>query len=782
VKLRFILTLFLFFAACNVFAQKAKQHLKAGEQFFDNGMVDAAIAEFNQSLQLDPNDGRTYSALARVLLVKGDSLQAADNFQRSAALGYDVSSNYLSAAQVYYQLFLTNKALTCINLGLESKPKDIDLLLLKCRYYFELADYSTTYQISDEAIKAKDMALAFYYNGVSAYHLGYVEEAYRNLEKAIIRDKNLAEAYLAIAKIQLEQEKYSYAIDNCTMVLLLMDPENIEALVIRSRAFRKTNEPDAAISDITKAIGLNNKNYNLILERAQINLDYALYDAAIHDYSIAISMNDTSLLSYKNRAYAYEQLGNKENALSDYHALMTLLNLTPDRIDLKESIRQHIYELGKETVKPKLTIIKPLINDKLELIVEEGAENIVLSGNIIETSELKELKVNNTPISFNKEAETSLYTFNYPLQTANLDFISITAVDIYNNISTASYPISYFETDAPVVELISPVGGGAGFIQLETDDNTLYIEGRILDKSYIKAIKIDEVNASFTPGDYNPKFTATIDIRNRKNITITATDAFGNSTQKTYEFAKDGYMLSNNNPMGKTWVVIIENTDYVEYTNLSGPEKDVVLLTDAFKRYQISRVLLKKNMTKRELERFFAIDLRDLILSNQVNSLLIWYAGHGQNVNGVGYWIPTDGRQNDEYSFYNINALKASLYSYQSLTHMLVVSDACDAGESFTIAMRGANYSLANCTELSLITRKSALVLTSSYKEAALDNSLFTLTFANALENNPADCIPIDAIAERISLVMYKNTGQKPVFGRIAGLEDKNGTFFFVTK
>ena len=126
--------------------------------------------------------------------------------------------------------------------------------------------------------------------------------------------------------------------------------------------------------------------------------------------------------------------------------------------------------------------------------------------------------------------------------------------------------------------------------------------------------------------------------------------------------------------------------------------------------------------------------------------------------------------------------LKASLYSYQSLTHTLVVSDACHAGESFTIAMRGANNSLAACTDLNLISQKSALVLTSSNKEVAMDNSLFTKTFANALSNNPADCIPVDAIAERISIVMYKNTAQKPVFGRIAGLEDKNGTFFFVTK
>jgi len=240
-------------------------------------------------------------------------------------------------------------------------------------------------------------------------------------------------------------------------------------------------------------------------------------------------------------------------------------------------------------------------------------------------------------------------------------------------------------------------------------------------------------------------------------------------------------MLSGNNPMGKTWVVIIENSEYKEFGRLSNTEKDVTGLKEALSRYKISKVLHMKNMSKREMERFFAIDLRDLIVSNNVNSLMIWYAGHGKFKNNTGYWVPVDGRYNDEYSFYNVNALKASVYSYTSLTHLLIVSDACAAGESFSIAMRGDN-SLANCDDVNLVTQKSALMLASTDSEVALDNSLFAQSFINALSNNPADCIPIDAIAERITLVMQKNTIQKPVFGRISGLENNNGTFFFITK
>jgi tetratricopeptide (TPR) repeat protein len=779
---RYYFILFVSFSlgSFSAFSQNAKQHFKAGEQFFENGMMEAALESFEESIKLDPIDGRTYESVAIVYLQKGDTLQALENFRKAAALNYNPSKNYYQAAQLSYQINNIEISNECIALGLTIKPKDIDLLLLKTQLLFEAENYTKAYEVSNEAISAKDLALAYYYNGASAYKIGLIDEAEKKLEKAIIRDKNLSEAYLAIAEIQLEQKRYDYAVDNCSMVLLLIDPESVEALVLRSRGFSGLVEPDDALADITKAIGLSKNDYNLILERAKINMEYALYADAIQDYSVVLGVNDSVVSTYKERAYAYEQLGQKTEALFDYISMMVLLEKEKGADELKNFTQSRIYELGKESNKPEIVVEHPVINDNLELKVEQGVSELQISGKIFESSDLKEIKINSVSVDF-VPVTTGEYLFNYSISTNSLDFISITAVDIYENVNTESYPIFYIETDAPVIELISPIAGSANVIQLETNDNTLYIEGRVIDKSNIASIRIDEVNASFIPGDYNPKFTATIDVQNRKNISVIATDAFGNETKQTFEFSKDGYLLSDNNAMGKTWVVIVENSTYNDYTSLSGPSEDVVELSNALNRYQISKVLHKQNMSKRELERFFAIDLRDLIISNKVNSLLIWYAGHGQNVNGTGYWIPVDGRQNDEYSFYNINALKASLYSYQSLTHILVVSDACYAGESFSLAMRGENSS-ASCDDLNAITNKSALVLTSTNNEQAMDNSLFTKTFANALANNPTDCIPIDAIANRISIVLNKNSTQKPVFGKIAGLEDKNGTFFFISK
>ena len=113
--------------------------------------------------------------------------------------------------------------------------------------------------------------------------------------------------------------------------------------------------------------------------------------------------------------------------------------------------------------------------------------------------------------------------------------------------------------------------------------------------------------------------------------------------------------------MGRTWAIFIENSNYINFPSLDGPGQDVTLMRSALTQYDIHNIIHKKDMSKADMERFFQIELRDLVKSNGVSSVLVWYAGHGKFVNDVGYWIPVDANRNDEYSYYSINQLKASL-------------------------------------------------------------------------------------------------------------------------
>jgi hypothetical protein len=161
---------------------------------------------------------------------------------------------------------------------------------------------------------------------------------------------------------------------------------------------------------------------------------------------------------------------------------------------------------------------------------------------------------------------------------------------------------------------------------------------------------------------------------------------------------------------------------------------------------------------------------------------MFWYAGHGKFVNDVGYWIPVDATRDDEFTYFNINALRASMQGYpKTLTHTLVITDACESGPTFYQAMR-ATTEEKSCDDWRSTRFKSSQVLSSAGYEQASDQSQFTRTFANSLLNNTTSCIPIDKIVTQVTVAVSQSGMQRPKFGKITGLEDEGGTFFFVAK
>lgn len=245
--------------------------------------------------------------------------------------------------------------------------------------------------------------------------------------------------------------------------------------------------------------------------------------------------------------------------------------------------------------------------------------------------------------------------------------------------------------------------------------------------------------------------------------------------------AKD-FAQVNNSVMGKTWVVFIENSEYETFPRIDGPTKDVALMKDALTEYKIERTIHKKNMTKKEMEAFFRDELPPLVIQNRVNSILLWYAGHGKFISETGYWIPVDAKRDRESTYFNTSFLKESLQEYENhMTHILVITDACESGPSFYQATRNTGREVS-CSDLNASQSKSSQVFSSSGYALALDNTEFTKSFANALKNNSTACIPIEKIVTQVTSDVVNNNQQKPKFGKIEGLIDADGTFFFITK
>lgn len=161
------------------------------------------------------------------------------------------------------------------------------------------------------------------------------------------------------------------------------------------------------------------------------------------------------------------------------------------------------------------------------------------------------------------------------------------------------------------------------------------------------------------------------------------------------------------------------------------------------------------------------------------DSLLIIYSGHGENRNGIGFWIPADAQKFTEYL--PLSTVRDFLEPIKA-RHIFVVSDSCFAGRFFMSTRSSGDP--AKYTER----HPSRYALTAGRDEPVLDgkpgqNSPFAEAFKSMLSNNDE---PVGAVmlSEKILQDVAKKVEgfQTPRHGELNIDGNKHGQFFFHPK
>lgn len=759
--------------------QSAKKYFREGEKYLEERKYMLAVTKFTQALRVDQEYKEAFVYRAKAYLELSEIEKSANDYASAAGFEKKNPKYALNAGMLYYELGNYLKAVDYLNLCTEIDKKNLDGYDYKIRALMALENYDAALFESEKAIKVKKTAINHFHLGHAAFQLNDMETAFTNLTKAVQLDKKLKDAHFVLAKLYFKLEKTTEALTAINTAAAL-NQQSFEVYKLRSEIYYHRNNYIKAINDLTYIlINISPDNEDIYLLRAdyylQINKNYN----AISDYSQVITLSPLRTDAILKRAKAYEKIGNSEKAVADFEAFLDIIDPSRDanKIDISYA-KTHIYELNRETDKPIIDVIWPKTSEDYLFEIPLNIEKISLKGIIQDESPLKYFKINKTEYIF----DSNSMAFTYSIQTSDQQEIVLEAEDIYDNYQMAVYKIIRTETDPPGIHLLSPYASDNGEIVLQTTNPVLFIEGKVTDQSVIKSIMIDNTYASFISTEQNPTFSAYLNISGKNTLTISVVDIYNNKTVNTYYFNRELAKSDAENPMGKTWVIFIENSDYNQLQDLTSPAIDINLVKTSLTDYHISNFIHKQNLTKSEMQRFFSIELRDLVIDNNVNSIMVWYAGHGKFAKETGYWLPVNAILEDEFTYFPINSLKAALQPYSKyLKHILVVTDACEAGPSFYMALR-ATPQERDCSDWTDTRHKSAQVLTSAGKEAARDNSRFTQTFANSLLFNPDYCISIDDIVIQVNKAYEKANGQKPKFGKIAGLEDENGTFFFIKK
>jgi len=778
---KFLIFLLVLCVPVTIFSQNAKKYYKTGIEFVTANNYKDAIEQFTKAIDLQPDFANAYIARANAFEKLSMLKEAADDYERAATFLTNSTEIYYQCARLNYLLGNYQKAIEKADASINLKRTFPDGYVIKAKSLMALGKYEAAMSTCNTALTLRETAENFYLRGLINMQLGRIGAAEQDFIKTVGKDPRHIDAHISLAELRLQMDKIQFALNHVNNAIAL-DPNNRKAYLVRSRIYIKQLDYPRAIDDISKNIMMDPNDEEMYFIRGCYYQDFTQHTNAINDFTKVLMLNPQNVQAMYKRAYCYEQIGNNKAAIKDYEALIALSASDEKVKELMKDTEGRLFELYRESNKPQIVISEPQIKDENMLQFPIGSSVVTMKGVIEDESDIKSFMINNLQFPVNKNEEKGKYEFLAALDIQNKTEIEVSATDVYDNTGSGRYVINLTEVGAPKVYIMAPYASDDGQIYLDSNNPTVYVEGRIEDESLIRSILINGVLASYIPDELNPNFSANLDLLNKNKVIVIVTDAYGNRTDAEFKLNRDAADIATNNPMGKTWAVFIENSDYEVFASLEGPQKDVTLMKSALAKYQIHNIIHKKNMTKNDLERFFSIELRDLVRSNRVNSILIWYAGHGKFVNEIGYWIPVDAKRDDEFTYFNINALKASMQSYANyVTHVLVITDACESGPSFYQAMR-SDPKVKSCDDWQATRFKSSQVFSSAGYQLAVDNSQFTKTFANSLINNPDACIPIESIVVKVTNAVVKNNQQKPQFGKISGLEDEDGTFFFMTK
>lgn len=774
----YVLSFFLLVLHFSSFGQNAKKHVKTGEDFYASQNYTDAIDQYTKAIEIQVDFVDAYILRAQAYAAIKDVENAAKDYKRATAFDPKNEELYYKSGKLFAELGEDSIAIVMLSKSIELKKKYLAPYRILVQSYLNEGNFDKALVTSSKWVELDESDRSYYYEALVYDSLQQYVKSVEVYRKCLTKNPNFVLAYIGIAKAELNLNKINDAYTDINKAIAL-DKNSVDAYVIKSMIGVKNMDYPNAIDDVSRAIIVEPDNKDLYRLRGSYYIKFGQYSNAISDYNRILMIDKNDVQTYYDRGMANAQTGNTRQALDDFRRFKDLSPANVAMAGMIEKAEEQVYELNKESNNPEVVFSAPVMNKSGVFEIPFSADLIRFEGAVDDQSLIKKIEINGVGADFDRTVLNP--NFEILFNVESLDEINIVVTDIYFNVLIQTIKIRRTEVDNPIIHLRAPVASDNGEIFLDTESPQLYVEGVIEDQSKIAIIKVNDLIASFPIEEPNPSFSATISIANTDKFTVYVEDIYGNGTLMTYLLNRGSIGLLADNPMGKTWVIFIENSNYEEFASLDGPEKDITAIRSSLTSYKINNFIHKKDMTKKDMERFFAIELRDLARANQVNSLLIWYAGHGKFINETAYWIPINATRDDEFTYFNINTIKASLQSYsQTLTHTLMINDACESGASFADLTRGEQE--RRCDDWQDIRSKSSQVLSSAGYELALDNSQFTKTFANMLKNNPNMCIPIDEIVKSVKTAVVQNKQQSPKFGIISGLGDENGTFFFIKK
>ncbi|MDJ0514371.1 MAG: tetratricopeptide repeat protein [Methyloceanibacter sp.] len=285
-----------------------------------------AIDDFNESIQLAPDNAIVYNNRGNALMDLGHPKEAIKDFDRAIALepsygaAFNNRGNAYASLQNYDAAFQSFRKATAL-LSSTAAPYNG-----RGRAHIERDRYHAAVRDLGRSIKLDPKLAAAYRNrAVANFELGNFAAAAADASQALDLEPERDKAKLLMlrARAHAAQNRFREGVADFDQVLDI-EPEKVDAFIERGALLAKNKRHDAAIRDFDKALALEPKNAKAYALRGETKLFDRKADKGYIDVNIALILKPNDPQALRIRGDIFRAQKRNENAVADYQKAVAL--------------------------------------------------------------------------------------------------------------------------------------------------------------------------------------------------------------------------------------------------------------------------------------------------------------------------------------------------------------------------------------------------------------------------------------------------------------------------
>ena len=276
----------------------AEYHSTLGAAYWKLGDLPRALAAFEASLELDPEQTSSWLPASELALLTGDHEKHRRYFRRATHFGADEGTlKFWEMLREFGQKTPSN----------DDTPK----------YDQEIAVMDSVLRLSPDDDDARLR------RGVAHFSKGADDLAMADLDTVIEHDPDQATAYMLRGLMFASRKQWDRMAADMSELIRLR-PEDAKAYYHRGQAYGEQDALDWAFEDLSEAIRLDRYHADAHRVRGDCLRYKGEYDRAIADFDAALRLDAENAAAHLGRGGAYRMKGDLVQAIADYDASVLL--------------------------------------------------------------------------------------------------------------------------------------------------------------------------------------------------------------------------------------------------------------------------------------------------------------------------------------------------------------------------------------------------------------------------------------------------------------------------